>query len=96
MVINALNCGAKVFMADFEDANAPSWENMVRGQINLRDAIDRSITFTNPDGRFYQLNEQTATLLARPRGWLTFICQSWRIAWKRAFGMMSSFMPRRR
>ncbi len=69
MVINALNCGAKVFMADFEDANAPSWENMVRGQINLRDAINRSITFTNPDGRFYQLNEQTATLLARPRGW---------------------------
>jgi len=69
MVINALNCGAKVFMADFEDANAPSWENMVSGQINLRDAIDRSITFTNPDGRFYQLNEETATLLARPRGW---------------------------
>lgn len=69
MVINALNCGAKVFMADFEDANAPSWANMVSGQINLRDAIDRSITFTNPDGRFYQLNEQTATLLARPRGW---------------------------
>ena len=69
MVINALNCGARVFMADFEDANAPSWENMVSGQINLRDAIDRSITFTNPDGRFYQLNEQTATLLVRPRGW---------------------------
>ncbi len=69
MVINALNCGAKVFMADFEDANAPSWENMVSGQINLRDAIDGSITFTNPDGRFYQLNEQTATLLVRPRGW---------------------------
>ena len=69
MVINALNCGAKVFMADFEDANAPSWENMVSGQINLRDAIDGSITFTNPDGRFYQLDEQTATLLVRPRGW---------------------------
>jgi len=69
MVINALNCGAKVFMADFEDANAPSWENMVSGQINLRDAVDGSITFTNPDGRFYQLNEQTATLLVRPRGW---------------------------
>ena len=62
MVINALNCGAKVFMADFEDANAPSWDNMVSGQINLRDAIDGSITFTNPDGRFYQLNEQTAVL----------------------------------
>ena len=69
MVINALNCGAKVFMADFEDANAPSWDNMVRGQINLRDAVDRSITFTNPDGRFYQLNEATATLMVRPRGW---------------------------
>ena len=69
MVINALNCGAKVFMADFEDANAPSWDNMLQGQINLRDAINRSITFTNPDGRFYQLNEVTATLLARPRGW---------------------------
>ena len=69
MVINALNCGAKVFMADFEDANAPSWDNMIRGQINLRDAVDRSITFTNPDGRFYQLNEQTAALLVRPRGW---------------------------
>ena len=69
MVINALNCGAKVFMADCEDANSPTWENMVRGQINLRDAIDRSITFTNPDGRFYQLNEHTATLMVRPRGW---------------------------
>ncbi len=69
MVINALNCGAKVFMADFEDANAPSWDNMVAGQINLRDAINRSITFTNPDGRFYQLNDETATLLVRPRGW---------------------------
>ena len=69
MVINALNCGARVFMADFEDANAPSWDNMVTGQINLRDAVNRSITFTNPDGRFYQLNEQTATLMVRPRGW---------------------------
>ncbi len=69
MVINALNCGAKVFMADFEDANAPSWDNMLQGQINLRDAVDGSITFTNPDGRFYQLNETTATLMARPRGW---------------------------
>ncbi len=69
MIINALNCGAKVFMADFEDANAPNWENMVSGQINLRDAINRSITFTNPDGRFYQLNDETATLMVRPRGW---------------------------
>ncbi len=69
MVINALNCGAKVFMADFEDANAPSWDNMLQGQINLRDAVNRSITFSNPDGRFYQLNEETATLIVRPRGW---------------------------
>ena len=69
MVINALNCGAKVFMADFEDANAPTWNNMVQGQINLRDAVIGTITFTNPDGRFYQLNEETATLMVRPRGW---------------------------
>ena len=69
MVINALNCGARIFMADFEDANAPSWDNMVAGQINLRDAVNRGITFTNPDGRFYQLNDQTATLMVRPRGW---------------------------
>ena len=69
MVINALNCGAKVFMADCEDANSPTWANMMQGQVNLRDAVDRSITFTNPDGRFYQLNERTATLMVRPRGW---------------------------
>ncbi len=69
MVINALNSGAKVFMADLEDANSPTWFNMVDGQINLRDAVRRTITFTNPDGRFYQLNEQTATLMVRPRGW---------------------------
>jgi len=69
MVINALNSGAKVFMADCEDANSPTWENMVGGQINLRDAVNRSITFTNPDGRFYQLKPQTATLMVRPRGW---------------------------
>ena len=69
MVINALNCGARVFMADFEDANSPTWDNMLQGQVNLRDAVDRSITFTNPDGRFYKLNDETATLLVRPRGW---------------------------
>ena len=69
MVINALNCGARVFMADFEDANSPTWDNMLEGQVNLRDAVNRSITFTNPDGRFYQLNDETATLLVRPRGW---------------------------
>ena len=69
MVINALNSGAKVFMADFEDSNAPTWQNNIDGQINLRDAVNRTITFTNPDGKAYALNEQTATLLVRPRGW---------------------------
>jgi len=69
MVINALNCGANVFMADFEDSNTPSWENMVEGQINLRDANNRTISFANPDGRQYKLNDKTATLLVRPRGW---------------------------
>src|SRR5712671_592957 len=69
MIINALNSGAKVFMADFEDANAPTWENVVQGQLNLRDAVRRTIAFVNPDGKTYQLNEQTATLLVRPRGW---------------------------
>jgi len=69
MVINALNSGAKVFMADFEDANAPTWANMVEGQINLRDAIRRTITFTNPEGKEYRLNEHTAVLFVRPRGW---------------------------
>ena len=72
MVINALNSGAKMFMADFEDANSPTWENMVEGQINLRDAIRRTITFTNPDGKEYQLKEKVAVLLVRPRGWHLF------------------------
>ncbi len=69
MVINALNSGAKIFMADFEDANAPNWSNMVEGQINLRDAVRRSIHFTNPEGKEYELNEQLAVLMPRPRGW---------------------------
>ena len=69
MVINALNSGAKVFMADFEDANAPTWANMIEGQRNLRDAIRRTISFTSPDGKAYQLNEQVAVLFTRPRGW---------------------------
>jgi malate synthase len=69
MIINALNSGAKVFMADFEDANTPTWDNNLQGQINLRDAVNRTITFTNPDGRLYSLNEQTAVLMVRPRGW---------------------------
>jgi malate synthase len=69
MLINALNSGADVYMADFEDANAPTWQNMVEGQVNLVDAIERTISFQNPDGRTYRLNDQTATLLVRPRGW---------------------------
>ncbi|MDQ6832428.1 MAG: malate synthase A, partial [Chloroflexota bacterium] len=69
MIINALNCDAKVFMADFEDANSPTWANNIEGQINLRDAINKTITFDNPDGRVYRLNETTATLMVRPRGW---------------------------
>ncbi|MGI8552167.1 MAG: malate synthase A [Dehalococcoidia bacterium] len=69
MIINALNSGAMVFMADFEDANSPTWENILEGQANLTDAIERRIAFANPDGRVYRLNEQTATLLVRPRGW---------------------------
>ncbi len=69
MVINALNSGAKIFMADFEDANSPTWENMIGGQINLRDAIRRTIEFTNPNGKKYRLNEQVAVLMPRPRGW---------------------------
>jgi malate synthase len=69
MVINALNSGAKVFMADFEDANSPTWSNLIEGQINLRDAVRRTITFTNPDGKHYTLNANPAVLFVRPRGW---------------------------
>jgi len=69
MVINALNSGANVFMADFEDANSPTWSNNLEGQINLRDAIRRTIEFTSPEGKKYRLNDKIATLLVRPRGW---------------------------
>ena len=69
MIINALNSGAKVFMADFEDSNTPTWENLIQGQINLRDAVDGTISFSNPDGKEYRLNDTIATLLVRPRGW---------------------------
>lgn len=68
MVINALNSGAKLFMADFEDANSPTWQNLIEGQINLRDAINRTISFENSDGKKYKLNEKTAVLMVRPRG----------------------------
>jgi malate synthase len=69
MVINALNSGAKVFMADFEDATTPTWENLLDGHFNLRDAIRRTITLEVPGGKSYKLNPKTATLLVRPRGW---------------------------
>jgi len=69
MVINALNSGAKVFMADFEDATSPTWENLIEGHINLRDAVRRAISFESPEGKSYRLGERTATLLVRPRGW---------------------------
>jgi malate synthase len=69
MVINALNSGAKMFMADFEDANSPTWENCMNGQINLTDAINKTITFTNTKkNKYYELNDEVATLLVRPRG----------------------------
>jgi malate synthase len=69
MIINALNSGAKIFMADFEDANAPTWQNLIEGQANLQDAIRRTIAFDSPEGKHYALNDRVATLLARPRGW---------------------------
>ena len=69
MVINALNSGADGFMADFEDANSPTWRNMVQGHINLRDAIVGTITYDGSDGRHYELEDDPATLLVRPRGW---------------------------
>jgi malate synthase len=70
MVINALNSGAKGFMADFEDANSPTWDNLVGGQANLVDAIEGTIEFDDPKtGREYRLNDEVATLLVRPRGW---------------------------
>lgn len=69
MIINALNSGANVFMADFEDSHSPTWEATLAGQINLRDAVQGTITHTNPNGKFYQLNDETATLMVRPRGW---------------------------
>ena len=69
MVINALNSGARGFMADFEDSNSPTWANMVGGQVNLSDAIARTIEFDSPDGKEYRLDDEPATLLVRPRGW---------------------------
>ena len=71
MTINALNSGANVWLADFEDANTPLWSNMIEGQLNLKDALDRTIDFTSEDGKSYALNpdEGLATIVVRPRGW---------------------------
>ena len=70
MVVNALNSGARAFMADFEDSHSPQWEKTLQGQLNLIDACRRTITFDDPvSGKHYQLNEQTATIIVRPRGW---------------------------
>ena len=69
MIINALNSGAKVFMADFEDSLSPTWDNIVQGQINLRDAVARTISFTSPEGKDYRLSDKPSTLMVRPRGW---------------------------
>src|SRR2546426_5354896 len=69
MIINALNSGARVYMADFEDSNAPTWRNNLEGQANLRDAVRRTIAFTSVEGKRYTLAPRTATLMVRPRGW---------------------------
>ena len=69
MAINALNSGAQCWMADFEDANSPTWENVMGGQVNIRDAIRRTIVYTSPEGKKYALKDQTAVIIARPRGW---------------------------
>jgi malate synthase len=70
MIINALNSGAKVFMADFEDSNSPNWHNTIQGQINLKDAVNKTISYTHPKtGKEYNLNDKTAVLFVRARGW---------------------------
>ncbi len=69
MIINALNSGAKVFMADLEDSLSPTWERVVEAQLALRDAVRHALTFTSPEGKEYKLNKEIATLIVRPRGW---------------------------
>lgn len=69
MIINALNSGANVFMADFEDSTSPTWENIIDGQLNLIDAVRKRISYTSPEGKTYKLNDNTAILKVRPRGW---------------------------
>lgn len=69
MTINALNSGAKVWLADFEDSTTPRWDNLIEGQLNLRDALDGTISFTGPEGRRYELGSEQPTIVVRPRGW---------------------------
>ena len=69
MIINALNSGASVFMADFEDSNSPTWNNNIEGQHNLRDAVRGTIAYVSPEGKKYELGPNPATLIVRPRGW---------------------------
>ncbi len=69
MIINALNCGANVFMADFEDATSPAWTNLIEGQLNLKEAVRKTLSLSTPEGKSYKLNEKVATLKVRPRGW---------------------------
>src|SRR6478672_4715672 len=69
MVINALNSGANVFMADFEDSNSPTWLNNLAGQLNVRDAVRGDISYVNPEGKQYELTAKPAVLFVRPRGW---------------------------
>ena len=69
MIINALNSGASVFMADFEDSNCPTWQNNLEGQLNLRDTVNGTISYVSPDGKKYELRERVAVLMVRPRGW---------------------------
>jgi len=78
MIINALNSGAKVFMADFEDANAPTWANNIEGQFNLRDAVNGTISFSDPNGKQYKLVAKPAVLMVRPRGWHL---REWHVTW---------------
>jgi malate synthase len=69
MLINGLNAGARVYMADLEDSMTPTWNNVIDGQINLRDAVARTISHVNPDGKTYELHEKISVLFVRPRGW---------------------------
>jgi malate synthase len=69
MIINALNSGARVFMADFEDSLTPTWDNVIQGQSNLKEAVRRTLELTSPEGKSYKLKDEIATLVVRPRGW---------------------------